>query len=87
LTTAEIEDWLYVRPVGGASVTVIWIVVVVEPLAFDAVTKYEVLADTVVGVPETTPVEVFRLSPLGRAGLTANELTVPVTVGTSGVTA
>ena len=34
-----------------------------------------------VGVPEITPVLVFKLKPAGNAGLMEYEVTVPVTVG------
>jgi hypothetical protein len=33
------------------------------------------------GVPEITPVEVFSVRPVGRAGLIEYNVTVPVTVG------
>jgi hypothetical protein len=41
------------------------------------------IADVAVGVPEMIPLDVLRLTPAGSAGLTAYELTVPVTVGVS----
>jgi hypothetical protein len=58
-------------------------VAVVEPAEFEAVTRYGVFAEIAVGVPEIVPVELFRLNPAGKAGLTEYEVTVPVTVGAS----
>jgi hypothetical protein len=56
----------------------------VAPPALLAVTVYSANAATAVGVPEMVPVVVLKLSPPGKLGLTANALTVPVTVGVSG---
>ena len=55
---------------GGMLFTVIPIVNVVDPPEFVAVTTYEAEAETVVGVPEITPVVVFNESPAGSAGET-----------------
>jgi hypothetical protein len=49
----------------------------------EAVTVYDAFVVAVVGVPEIIPVELLKLKPAGRAGLTVNEVTVPVTVGVS----
>jgi len=38
-------------------------------------------------MPEMTPVDVFKVNPLGNAGSTDQELTDPVTVGIFGVIA
>jgi hypothetical protein len=66
---------------------VIWIEAVTEPLELDAVTVYDVLAESDVGVPEIIPVHALRLTPAGSAGLTAYKVTFPVTVGVSGLMA
>jgi hypothetical protein len=44
--------------------------VVVLPAEFEAMTVYVAVAAKAVAVPEITPVEVFRLRPSGRAGVT-----------------
>lgn len=64
------------------------IVAVVLPPVLVAVTVY--VADEViaVGVPEITPVEVLRESPVGSDGDTAQVMTVPpLTVGADGAIA
>jgi len=58
---------------------------VVEPPELDAVIIYGITVCSVSGVPVITPVVVLSVSPLGRAGLTDHNVTVPVTVGTLGV--
>ena len=45
-------------------------VLLVVPPLFVVVTVYALAAVTTVGVPEITPVEVFKLIPDGKAGLT-----------------
>jgi hypothetical protein len=60
---------------------------VVVPSAFDPVTVYDAWAAAAVGVPEIIPVELSRVKPVGSAGLTPYESTVPVTVGASGAMA
>ena len=61
--------------------TVITTPKVVAPPEFVAVTVYVAELVIAVGVPEITPVEVLKLKPDGKLGDTANELTVPETVG------
>jgi hypothetical protein len=51
-------------------VTVMLTPAVVPPAEFVAVTTYVATAATVVGIPETTPVAVFKLRPAGSAGET-----------------
>jgi hypothetical protein len=45
------------------------IVAVAEAVPSDAVTVYVVVDCVAVGVPETTPVDVFIVSPAGSAGV------------------
>ena len=66
-----------------AALTVIWTVVWVDPLELPAVIVYVVWDETAPGVPEMTPVALFKESPDGNAGTTAQVVTVPVTVGVS----
>jgi hypothetical protein len=67
----------YVRFAGAASFTVIEIVAVALPVEFDAVTVCEVAGDNAEGVPEITPVTVFKVRPAGSAGETAYEVAAP----------
>ena len=46
------------------------IVVVFVPPELRAVIVYVVLVDNSVGVPEISPVAMFKLNPAGKAGLT-----------------
>jgi hypothetical protein len=64
--------WGYISPVGAGSdtTTAICTVAVLAPSALEAVTVYDAFVVAAVGVPEIIPVELLRLSPAGRAGLT-----------------
>ena len=68
---------MYVRELGATSFTVIVIALVVVPPLFVAVTVYVPGVVIIVGVPEITPVDVFKLRSDGREGLTEYETTVP----------
>ena len=61
---------VYVRELGGISLIAMLRALVVEPTLLVAVTIYVPAAVTTVGVPEITPVEVFKLIPNGKEGLT-----------------
>src|SRR5512137_495727 len=52
-------------------------VAVAAPAAFVAVTVYVAVAAAALGVPEMTPVVGFRISPAGKAGVTAYDATAP----------
>jgi hypothetical protein len=56
-----------------------WIAMVCEnePLALRAVTLYDLVFCQKLGLPEISPVEVFKRKPLGRAGLTLYERIAP----------
>jgi len=59
------------------SLTVIVIVVVVEPPVLTAVTVYEVRTEIIVGVPDISPVEGSIEIPVGKVGEIAQDITVP----------
>ena len=59
----------YDRP-GNWSITSMVIVVVFVPPEFRAVIVNVVLVNNSVGVPEISPVAMFKLNPAGRSGLT-----------------
>jgi hypothetical protein len=69
---------------GVFAVTAIWTAEAVVPSLLDAVTVYAAEGAIAMGVPWITPAE-LRVKPYGSAGLTDHVVTVPVTVGTSGV--
>jgi hypothetical protein len=62
-------------------------VAVADPVPLDAVTVYEVDGLVLVGVPEIVPVFALIARPAGKVGLMVKPVTVPVTVGVSGVMA
>ena len=57
---------------------------VVAPPAFEAVTVWVVSGEADDGVPESTPVFVFRVSPAGRGGVIDQVATSPSTSGVRG---
>ena len=57
--------------------TVIVIVLVVEPPVLAAVTVYDVDDDITVGVPDISPVEGSIEIPVGKVGEIAQDITVP----------
>jgi len=62
---------------GTASFTVMVIDAVALPPVLFAYTVYVAADCTTVGVPEISPVDVEKLRPAGRAGVIAQEVTVP----------
>jgi len=60
---------------------------VAEDVELDAVTVKVVVAVTVVGVPDKTPLTESTISPAGNAGDTDQDVGVPVIVGLTGVIA
>ena len=55
---------------------------------FVAVTVYDVVEETTVGVPEISPVDVLKVRPVGRTGVIDHDSTAPpLTLGVSGVIA
>ena len=68
--TVNVFGELYANPVGAASLTVMTTSNDTLPPELVAVTVYEAVAVTVVGVPEMIPVEISKESPSGSAGET-----------------
>ena len=67
---------------GGISITSMVRTTVSSPPVFSAVTVYVALADTMVGVPLISPVEVSKFRPFGKLGSIDQVTTVPpVSVG------
>jgi hypothetical protein len=58
------------KRVEGSGLTVMLTLAVVLPPVLLAVTVWLAIAVTAVGIPEMMPVEVLKLRPVGKAGVT-----------------
>jgi hypothetical protein len=74
---------LYERPEGATSLTVITTSNETLPPELVAVTVYEAIAETSVGIPEMTPVAASIDNPVGSEGETENVRLLPDTDGLS----